>query len=97
MAKRIMTTLGALLAITICGCDGPAEKALDCATICHEAEKCVGGDNFDQSQCRQECRSDASQDEADMCQQCLNDQSSCAEDAKCTVECSGVLGAVVFK
>ena len=97
MAKKITTTLAALFALTIFGCDGATEKALDCATICNEAEKCVGGDDFDEAECRQECNDDASQDDADDCQQCLSNQDSCSEDAKCTLECSGVLGAVVFQ
>jgi hypothetical protein len=96
MAKKITTTLGALLALILCSCDGPVEQDLDCATICDEAADCVG-ENFDEKECRQECRTDATQDQADDCQQCLKDQDSCAEDTKCTVACSGVLGAVVFK
>jgi hypothetical protein len=96
MAKKIMTTLGALLALTICGCDGPVEHDIDCAKICDEAGDCVGG-NFDKTACRKDCRQDASQDDADKCQQCLTNQDSCSEDTKCAVECSGVGLALVFK
>ena len=96
MAKRITTTLGALLALAIVSCDGPVEKDIDCARICNEAEKCIGGD-FDEQECRQECREDAAQDDADDCEACLKNQDSCSEDAKCTVECSGVGLSLIFK
>lgn len=82
--------LSAMLSSLI-GCDdGPVEKGLDCATICNQVAKCVGGDDFDQMECRQECRADADGDAADRCQQCLSDQDSCAEDAKCVTECADV-------
>jgi hypothetical protein len=96
MASRITTTLAALFALTICSCDGPVEKAIDCARICDEADECVSGD-FDKSECRQECKSDASQDEADDCENCLKDADSCGENVKCAVACGGVGLAVFFK
>lgn len=88
--------LSAMLSSLI-GCDGPVEKGLDCATICNEVEKCVGGDSFDEKECRQECREDADQDAADRCQQCLSDQDSCTEAAKCSVECADVGFDLVWK
>jgi hypothetical protein len=96
MAKKIKTLCAALFALALCSCDGPAEKSLDCATICDSAEKCVG-DDFDRSECTDQCIDDASQDAADECQQCLSSEDSCAEEAKCTLACSGVLGAIVFQ
>jgi hypothetical protein len=95
MAKKITTTIGALLALTICSCDGPVEKAIDCARICDEANDCIGGD-FDEKECRQDCREDADQDDADKCEQCLKDQDSCAEDTKCTAECAAVGISIAF-
>lgn len=96
MAKKITTTFAALLALTVWGCNGPVEKAIDCAKICDEAGDCVGGNDFDEKACRQDCREDAKQSDADQCEQCLQDQKSCAADAKCTLECTGVGIAVVF-
>jgi len=87
----------AILSVLI-GCDdGPVEKRLDCITICNEAEDCVGGKDFDKAECKEQCNEDAEADDIDRCQQCLNNQDSCAEDLKCTAECTGVLADIVFK
>lgn len=103
MGKKTTTLLAALTFVTtallssMMGCDGPVEKRLDCRTICSEAADCVGGEDFDEAECREQCNEDADQDNVDNCQQCLSDQDSCAEDAKCTLECAGVLADVVFR
>jgi hypothetical protein len=87
----------AMLPLLIVGCDGPVEKSLDCITICREAESCVGGEDFDKAECKEQCNEEAEADDVDRCQQCLNDQTSCSEDLKCTAECTGVLADIVFK
>lgn len=88
MAKKITTTIGALLALTICSCDGPVEKAIDCARICNEANDCIDG--FDEAKCKRDCKEDADQDDADKCEQCLKNQDSCKEDTRCSVQCAAV-------
>jgi hypothetical protein len=95
MAMKITTTIGALLALTICSCDGPVEKALDCAKICDEANECIGGD-FDEAKCRKECKEDADQDDADKCEQCLTGKDSCTEDTRCSVQCAAVGISIAF-
>jgi hypothetical protein len=95
MAKKITFTLGALLALTIYSCDGPAEEAIDCERICDEADECISGD-FDEAECRQECREDADQDDADTCEACLKDADSCGENTTCAAACAGVGLSVIF-
>jgi hypothetical protein len=103
MGKKTTTLLAATtfalsaLLSGLVGCDGPVEKRLDCATICNEAEDCVGGKDFDKAECQEQCNEDAAQDDVDRCQQCLSDQDSCTQDLKCTTECSGVLADIVFR
>jgi len=95
LAATTFALAAMLSAVTGCE-DGPVEKRLDCLTICNEAEDCVG-ENFDKAECKEQCNEEADADAVDNCQQCLNDQDSCSEDLKCSVECTGVLADIVFK
>jgi hypothetical protein len=102
MGKKTTTLFAAMsfslafIASSMGGCDGAAEKRIDCIGICNEAEDCVGGD-FDKSECKEQCNEDAEQDDVDRCEDCLKDQDSCSEQLKCTAECAGVLADIVFK
>ena len=98
MISRSLPLLAVVLAVSACDDgDGPIDKAWDCRQLCAEAQQCVGGDDFDASECREECREDADDDAVDDCENCLDDQDSCASDAKCAAECGGVLASTVFQ
>lgn len=98
MGKTTTTMLATLaLALWACGDNTKVGQRVNCIEICNEAADCVGGDDFDKGDCKDQCNQDATMEAVDDCQNCLTDQDSCSEDLKCTSECSGVLADIVFK
>ena len=94
MGKIANWTLGiavSLTALAASGCDdGPVGKAINCGQICDKFETCLS--NVDEAKCRENCRDDASKDDAAQCADCL-DGDSCSE---CSVKCSGVGLSLLF-
>jgi hypothetical protein len=88
-----------LLTLSSLACDngsGPIDKAWDCRQLCQEARDCLGGDDFDMDECTDSCRDDADDEAVDECENCLDNEDSCASQATCTAECAEVLTSTVF-
>ncbi len=79
------------------GC-GEAKEAYNCAVICETYGDCAeefGGD-VDVTSCTSECETEADRSEdfkndAEACQECLDQDASCAENLPCVNECAGVV------
>lgn len=94
--------LGGLVAISAAlgaGCDDGStrlDKAWDCHQICDQVKTCVGGEDFDMGDCKNACKEDASDEAVDDCENCLDDEQSCADGVGCAEACAGVVAESVF-
>lgn len=96
MVRTIRGMAAALLALSMLGCDdGKVDRRIDCIQICNKADDCIGGDNFDKSECKKSCN-DTDADAVDTCDDCLSDADSCVEKTTCASACSSVLAESIF-
>jgi hypothetical protein len=98
--KTIRTTILALfaaLAFTagLSACDGPLDRVIDCQQICERYKDCVDS-SYDVSQCADRCRdnsgsSDTFDQQADNCENCLDDRSCQSSVFQCSAECAPIV------
>lgn len=86
-----------LFAVTGPGCsDNAIDRAYDCDQICDAYKECVDP-NYDDDACGANCReeaadSEAYEDQADECQDCIDDANSCSATVfNCSAECAGIV------
>lgn len=88
-------SLTTVLAATQPGCDN-VERIYNCAEICGQYDECVD-DDLDNEECIDSCEQQASdseafEDKADACQECIDDNESCTASAfNCSTECAGIV------
>ena len=85
-------SLTAVLAATQPGCDN-AERIYNCAEICDKYDECID-DDLDNEECIDSCTdkaasSEAEEDRADACQECIDGESCTASVFNCSAECAG--------
>jgi hypothetical protein len=78
---------------TLPGCE-EAKEAYDCNRICDRYQECFDED-YDVSACTDECRErgdeEAFDDQAESCQNCIDDRSCAGATFACASECSGIV------
>jgi hypothetical protein len=91
----VLVVLG--LGMAACGDDDPitaVDRSTDCANICGKYGDCVGGDDFDEDECQDQCsdmKSDDDTSDIDQCEECVDDK-SCVDSAfQCLSECAGIV------
>lgn len=95
--RALVLSLFAALTLTAgaVGCDGPLDRAIDCQKICTRYKDCANS-SYDVNACADRCRSkagssDAFDQQADVCRNCLDDR-SCVDSAfQCTAECAPIV------
>jgi hypothetical protein len=101
---RMTRVLAVLSTVAIFGCsgdddDGPAQETrelIDCVQICSAYDACKEGDDFDRSNCIDQCedrsdRSAVAELQAEKCQVCVSEESCEGDTFKCTVQCAGII------
>lgn len=90
---------GAMLLGAMACDDGVADKIenrIDCRKICRDYAECFKDDDYDVTECAQECADESKNDDfedlANACAGCLRDGDTCREDvSSCTAKCAGVV------
>lgn len=82
------------LAFSVAGCDS-IERIYDCHSICTKYRDCADAD-YDVSECTSRCEdrasdSEAFEDKADECQECVDDRSCVGAAFGCATECFGIV------
>lgn len=94
-----MTILAAFAAVSLTaastGCDGPLDRAIDCQQICERYKDCVDS-SYDVSDCASRCRDKAGSSstfdqQADNCENCLDDRSCQSSVFQCSAECIAIV------
>lgn len=93
LAFVFASAIGATVALVSCD---KADDALDCNQICDKYKECLGGNSYDESDCRTRCRDKADDKEftasVDQCAECVSDDKSCVENTfSCATKCAGVV------
>jgi hypothetical protein len=75
-------------------CDS-IDRIYDCASICNAYKDCINS-NYDATACTQKCEDQASdseafEDRADDCQECIDDRSCAGSVFSCTDNCVGIV------
>jgi hypothetical protein len=102
--KRTMNWLlsGILLSgiAGLVGC-GETKEAYNCAVICETYGDCADELNVDVdvTACTMECETEADESEdfkndAEACQDCIDQDASCTENVPCVDECAGVVPGI---
>ena len=83
------------LGLSMLGSCSEADELVDCQKICSRYEECVD-DEFDVSECRSKCETNADKDEAfakkaDECESCVDDKSCTGAVFNCGVQCVGIV------
>jgi hypothetical protein len=95
--RTVVLSLFAAIALTAAaaGCDGPVDRAIDCQQICERYKDCVDS-SYDVSDCADRCRdkagsSDTFDQQADNCENCLDDRSCQSSVFQCSAECAAIV------
>ena len=88
-------SLATLTALTAPGCDSAIDRAYDCDQICDKYKECADS-NYDDGACAERCRENAAdsesyEDQADVCQACIDDESCAGAAFNCASECIGIV------
>jgi hypothetical protein len=103
MQKFGMSMVAGMVSALVFGvvaCDDGAidksENAIRCRDMCDDVGQCLDWSDSKEESCRSECKENSVDDDfenkVEDCQQCLDDDKSCASNAiDCASECTGVV------